>query len=94
MKANPKKLAAAHKLLRELRDWTQIQIGLESENASVAQVWREVNDWARGAALQLNIDLNLPVSQPRTIPSEVGGSGKSGSCAAAIPGVFSIHKIK
>ena len=86
MKTNPKTLAEAHKLLCELRDWTQIENGLERENFGAAQVWREVNDWAHGSAKHLGLDLNLPASQPITSPSEVGGrhsniKNKSG-CAA------------
>ena len=92
MKTNPKKLAEAQKLLRELRDWTQIENGLERENVRAAQVWREVNEWSRGAAMHLGLDLNLPVSQPPTSPSEVGGRGKRVICAAAKPGSITNEK--
>lgn len=85
MKKNPKKLEEACQLLRSLRDWTQIESGLERENERAAQVWREVNDWARGAAMKLGLDLNLSVSQQRTSPSGTVGRERPEGVSAAIP---------
>lgn len=58
MKKNPKKMAEVVKVLKELSSWTQIAGGLERENQRAAQVWREVNDYARGVAKKLNLNLN------------------------------------
>ena len=58
MKKNPKNMAAVVKVLKELSSWTQIEGGLERENQRAAQVWREVNDYARGVAMKLNLNLN------------------------------------
>ena len=58
MKPNPKRLKELAAALRELRDWTQIEGGLERENPRAAAVWREVNDWAVGMARTHQLDLN------------------------------------
>jgi len=51
-------MEAVVKVLKELSSWTQIEGGLERENQRAAQVWREVNDYARGVAMKLNLNLN------------------------------------
>ena len=61
-------------MLRDLRTWTQIESGLE-RNPGAYRVWRAVNDWARGTALKMNLDLN---DRPATkgLPA-----GQAGDCA-------------
>ena len=84
---NPKRLDEACRLLRSLRDWTQIEGGLERENKRAADVWREVNGWARGAAMKMNIDLNqspLPAQPPNDLLETEGRAKPEGFAAAPV----------
>lgn len=60
---NPKRLKELREALMELRDWTQIEGGLERENPRAAAVWREVNDWCVGMARDHNLDLNRTATE-------------------------------
>ena len=42
MKRNPKKSAEVVKVLRDLRNWSQIEGGIERDE-KVARVWRDVS---------------------------------------------------
>lgn len=60
---NAKRLKELRAALLELRDWTQIEGGLERENPRAAAVWREVNDWTVGMARAHRLDLNRTATE-------------------------------
>jgi hypothetical protein len=53
--------------LSHLRDWCVIERKL-TDDPGEYKVWRDIADWAAGAAIKYRVELARPVSPPDDVP--------------------------
>jgi hypothetical protein len=84
MKRNPKALAPVVKLLRDLREWSDIEGSLHPYGTSEKQIWREVGEWADGAAAQMKLNLNEPRTNAERLKRQGEIFNHDGKCGKIV----------